>query len=93
MCTRPFSAAFVPDDASRAGAVPAVQAAVKVFATVIEERGLQSSVCEESRNTLAVSCLQTIREDFGTLRVDLIIFRRAIHSLLFIQIDDGEMIH
>jgi hypothetical protein len=79
------SAAFVPDAASRAAAVPSVQPLLNLWP--------QSSI-EACKTACGIaeffsSPLQTIREDFGTLRFDHVVSSRD-SLLAAYTIDDGD---
>ena len=79
------SVAFVPDDTSRAGAIPAVQPLLNLWP--------QSST-EACNPTCGIaeyfsSPLQTIHEDFGTLRLDHNFSSRDALSAVY-TVDDGD---
>jgi hypothetical protein len=78
------SAAFVPDAASRAAAVPSVQPLLNLWPT--------PPVGAPDFNGIAQvfsSPLQTIREDFGTVRVDHIFSPKDSLSAIY-TVDDGD---
>jgi TonB-dependent Receptor Plug Domain len=78
------SAAFVPDRASRAAAVPSVQPLLNLWPT--PEAGAPDF------NGIAQvfsSPLQTIREDFGTIRVDYVFSQKDSLAAIY-TIDDGD---
>lgn len=79
------SAAFVPDDASRASAVPAVQPLLNLWPQSSTEACNPACGIAEYFS----SPLQTIREDFGTLRVDHNFSPRDSLSSVY-TIDDGD---
>jgi len=78
------SVAFVPDDASRASAVAAVQPLLSLW----PESPIES--CNPSCGIAQYfsSPLQTIREDFGTIRLDHTLSSRDALSAVY-TIDDG----
>jgi hypothetical protein len=81
------SVAFVPDDASRASAVPAVQPLLNLW----PESPI--TACPNSATPCGIaqffsSPLQTIREDFGTVRLDHTVSSRDSLSAVY-TIDDG----
>jgi hypothetical protein len=79
------SAAFVPDDASRASAVPAVQPLLNLWPqSSTEACNPACGIAEYFSNPL-----QTTREDFGTLRVDHNFSPRDSLSSVY-TIDDGD---
>jgi hypothetical protein len=78
------SATFVPDAASRATAVPSVQPLLNLWPTPPAGAPDFSGIAE-----VFGSPLQTIREDFGTARVDHIFSRRDTLSGVY-TIDDGQ---
>jgi len=78
------SAAFVPDDASRASAVPAVQPVLGLWPESPNEAC--SPACGIAQ--YFSSPLQTIREDFGTVRLDHNLSSRDSLSAVY-TIDDG----
>jgi carboxypeptidase family protein len=78
------SAAFVPDAASRAAAVPSVQPLLSLWPTPPPGAPDFSGIAE-----VFSSPLQTIREDFGTARVDHIFSQRDTLAGIY-TIDDGE---
>src|SRR5713226_7430686 len=77
------SAAFVPDAGSRAAAVPGVQPLLNLWPTPPAGAPDFSGIAE-----VFGSPLQTIREDFGTARVDHIFSRRDTLAGIY-TIDDG----
>lgn len=79
------SVAFVPDNASRASAVPAVQPLLNLWPQSPTE------ACDPACGIAeyASSPLQTIREDFGTLRLDHNVSSRDSLSAVY-TIDDGD---
>jgi hypothetical protein len=77
------SAAFVPDLASRAAAVPSVQPLLNLWPTPTAGDPDFSGIAE-----VFSSPLQTIREDFGTVRVDHNFSDRDTLSGIY-TIDDG----
>ncbi|MBV9342588.1 MAG: carboxypeptidase regulatory-like domain-containing protein [Acidobacteria bacterium] len=79
------SLAFVPDDGSRAGAVPAVQPLLNLWPQSATEACNPSCGIAEYFS----SPLQTVREDFGTLRLDHNLSSRDSLSSVF-TIDDGD---
>jgi hypothetical protein len=79
------SVAFVPDDASRASAVPAVQPLLSLWPESPNEAC--NSACGIAR--YFSSPLQTIREDFGTVRLDHNLSSRDSLSAVY-TIDDGD---
>src|SRR5581483_3591058 len=79
------SVAFVPDDASRAAAVPAVQPLLSLWPqSPIEACNPACGIAQYSS-----SPLQTIRENFGTLRLDHNVSSRDSLSAVY-TIDDGD---
>jgi len=78
------SATFVPDAISRAAAVPSVQPLLNLWPTPPAGAPDFSGIAE-----VFGSPLQTIREDFGTARVDHIFSRRDTLSGVY-TIDDGQ---
>ncbi len=78
------SATFVPDAASRAAAVPSVQGLLNLWPTPPAGAPDFSGIAE-----VFGSPLQTIREDFGTARVDHIFSPRDTLSGIY-TIDDGQ---
>jgi hypothetical protein len=78
------SATFVPDAASRAAAVPSVQPLLNLWPTPPAGALDFSGIAE-----VFASPLQTIREDFGTARVDHIFSQRDTLSGIY-TIDDGQ---
>ena len=78
------SATFVPDAASRAAAVPSVQPLLNLWPTPPVGAPDFSGIAE-----VFGSPLQTIREDFGTARVDHIFSPRDTLSGIY-TIDDGQ---
>jgi hypothetical protein len=79
------SVAFVPDDASRASAVPAVRPLLNLW----PESPIESCNPACGIAQFFSSPLQTIREDFGTVRLDHIISSRDSLSASY-TIDDGD---
>lgn len=77
------SAAFVPDAASRAAAVPSVQPLLNLWPTPPAGAPDFSGIAE-----VFSSPLQTIREDFGTARLDHTFSQRDTLSGIY-TIDDG----
>ena len=77
------SATFVPDAASRAAAVPSVQPLLNLWPTPPAGAPDFSGIAE-----VFGSPLQTIREDFGTARVDHIFSQRDTLAGIY-TIDDG----
>jgi hypothetical protein len=77
------SAAFVPDAASRAAAVPSVQPLLNLWPTAPSGAPDFNGIAE-----VFSSPLQTIREDFGTVRVDHIFSPKDSLSGIY-TIDDG----
>jgi hypothetical protein len=78
------SATFVPDAASRAAAVPSVQPLLNLWPTPPAGAPDFNGIAE-----VFGSPLQTIREDFGTARVDHIFSKRDTVSGIY-TIDDGQ---
>jgi len=78
------SATFVPDAASRAAAVPSVQPLLNLWPTPPAGAPDFSGIAE-----VFGSPLQTIREDFGTARVDHIFSERDTLSGIY-TVDDGD---
>ncbi len=78
------SLAFVPDDASRASAVPSVQPLLNLWPESPTEACNPACGIAEYFS----SPLQTIREDFGTLRVDHNFSQRDSLAAIY-TIDDG----
>jgi Carboxypeptidase regulatory-like domain len=79
------SVAFVPDDASRASAVPAVQPLLSLWPeSPIEACNPACGIAQ-----FFSSPLQTIREDFGTVRLDHSLSSRDSLSSVY-TIDDGD---
>src|SRR6266481_3842494 len=78
------SAAFVPDAGSRAAAVPSVQPLLNLWPTPPAGAPDFSGIAE-----VFGSPLQTIREDFGTARLDHIFSKRDSLSGIY-TIDDGQ---
>ena len=78
------SAAFVPDAASRAAAVPSVQPLLSLWPTPPAGAPDFGGIAE-----VFSSPLQTIREDFGTTRVDHIFSQRDTLAAIY-TIDDGQ---
>src|SRR5262249_10404866 len=92
------SAAFVPDLEARAAAVPSVQPLLNLWPTPSPSDLDFPGVCTSPMPLPANACgiaevfsspLQTIREDFGTVRVDHIFSSRDTLSGIY-TIDDGE---
>ncbi|HEY2822152.1 MAG TPA: carboxypeptidase-like regulatory domain-containing protein [Candidatus Acidoferrum sp.] len=77
------SAAFVPDAASRASAVPSVQPLLNLWPTAPAGAPDFNGIAE-----VFSSPLQTIREDFGTLRLDHIFSQKDSLAGVY-TIDDG----
>ena len=77
------SAAFVPDAASRAAAVPSVQPLLNLWPTAPAGAPDFNGIAE-----VFSSPLQTVREDFGTVRVDHIFSPKDSLSGIY-TIDDG----
>jgi hypothetical protein len=77
------SAAFVPDAASRASAAPSVQPLLNLWPEAPAGAPDFNGIAQ-----LFSSPLQTIREDFGTVRLDQIISSRDTLSAIY-TIDDG----
>ena len=78
------SVAFVPDDASRASAVGAVQPLLHLW----PESPIESCTPSCGIAQFFSSPLQTIREDFGTVRLDHTLSSRDSLSTVY-TIDDG----
>src|SRR5262249_40041178 len=78
------SAAFVPDAASRAIAVPSVQPLLNLWPVAPANAPDFNGIAQ-----VFSSPLQTIRDDFGTVRFDQSIFSRDSLSAVY-TIDDGE---
>src|SRR5262249_50225975 len=78
------SAAFVPDAASRAAAVPSVQPLLNLWPVAPPNAPDFSGIAP-----VFSSPLQTIREDFGTVRLDHNASSRNSLSAVY-TIDDGE---
>ena len=78
------SATFVPDAASRAAAVPSVQPLLNLWPTPPAGAPSFSGIAE-----VFGSPLQTIREDFGTARLDHIFSQRDTLAGIY-TIDDGQ---
>src|SRR5437879_3468720 len=92
------SAAFVPDLAARAAATPSVQLLLNLWPTPSATDPDFPGVCTPPTTLPANSCgiaevfsspLQTVREDFGTARVDHIFSSRDTLSGIY-TIDDGD---
>jgi hypothetical protein len=92
------SAAFVPDLAARAAAVPSVQPLLNLWPTPSATDPDFPGVCTAPTTLPANSCgiaevfsspLQTVREDFGTARVDHIFSPHDTLSGIY-TIDDGD---
>ncbi len=77
------SAAFVPDAASRAAAVPSVQPLLNLWPTAPTGAPDFNGIAE-----VFSSPLQTIREDFGTLRVDHVFSEKDSLAGIY-TVDDG----
>jgi hypothetical protein len=77
------SAAFVPDAASRAAAVPSVQPLLNLWPTAPAGAPDFNGIAE-----VFSSPLQTIREDFGTVRVDHIFSEKDSLAGIY-TVDDG----
>jgi len=77
------SAAFVPDAASRAAAVPSVQPLLSLWPTAPAGAPDFNGIAE-----VFSSPLQTIHEDFGTVRVDHIFSQRDSLAGMY-TVDDG----
>ena len=77
------SAAFVPDATSRAAAVPSVQPLLNLWPTAPAGTPDFNGIAE-----VFSSPLQTIREDFGTLRVDHVFSQKDSLSGIY-TVDDG----
>ena len=77
------SAAFVPDNASRAAAVPSVQPFLNLWPIAPAGAPDFTGIAE-----VFSSPLQTIREDFGTVRVDHTFSQKDSLSAIY-TIDDG----
>jgi len=78
------SAAFVPDAASRAAAAPSVQPLLNLWPTPPAGAPDFSGIAQ-----VFSSPLQTIREDFGTLRVDHIVSSKDSLAAIY-TVDDGD---
>ncbi|HEX3820699.1 MAG TPA: carboxypeptidase regulatory-like domain-containing protein [Candidatus Sulfotelmatobacter sp.] len=78
------SAAFVPDAASRASAVPSVQPLLSLWPVAAANAPDFNGIAQ-----VFSSPLQTIRDDFGTVRFDHTISSRDSLSAIY-TIDDGE---
>ena len=78
------SAAFVPDAASRAAAVPSVQPLLNLWPEAPADAPDFSGIAQ-----FFSSPLQTIRDDFGTVRFDQTVSSRDFLSAVY-TIDDGE---
>ena len=92
------SAAFVPDLAARAAAVPSVQPLLNLWPTPSPSDPDFPGICTPPTLLPANACgiaqvfsspLQTIREDFGTMRVDHTFSSRDSLSGIY-TIDDGD---
>ena len=79
------SATFVPDSASRAAAVPSVQPLLNLWPAPPPGAPDFSGIAE-----VFSSPLQTIREDFGTLRVDHVFTARDSISSIYTVDDSGD---
>jgi len=77
------SAAFVPDAASRASAAPSVQPLLNLWPTPAGDAPDFNGIAE-----VFSSPLQTIREDFGTLRLDHVFTEKDSLAAVY-TIDDG----
>ncbi len=91
------SAAFVPDLAARAAAVPSVRPLLNLWPTPSATDPDFPGVCKAPTPLPANACgiaqvfsspLQTVREDFGTVRADHIFSSRDTLSTIY-TIDDG----
>ena len=78
------SAAFVPDAASRAAAVPSVQPLLNLWPTPPAGAPDFNGIAQ-----VFSSPLQTIREDFGTVRVDHIFSPKDSLAAIY-TVDDGD---
>jgi hypothetical protein len=78
------SAAFVPDAASRAAAVPSVQPLLNLWPTPPAGAPDFSGIAQ-----VFSSPLQTVRQDFGTIRVDHIFSPRDSLAAIY-TVDDGD---
>lgn len=78
------SAAFVPDAASRAAAAPSVQPLLNLWPTPPTGAPDFNGIAQ-----VFSSPLQTVREDFGTVRVDHIVSRKDTFSAIYTA-DDGD---
>ena len=92
------SAAFVPDLKARAAAVPSVQPLLNLWPTPAASDPDFPGVCTPPTTLPSDACsiaevfsspLQTIREDFGTVRVDHIFSSKDTFSTIYTA-DDGE---
>jgi hypothetical protein len=92
------SAAFVPDATSRAAAAPSVQPLLNLWPTPAADSLDFPSFCDTNPTGPVGTCgiaevfsspLQTIREDFGTVRVDHTFSPRDTFSGIY-TIDDGD---
>ena len=79
------SVAFVPDDTSRTGAVPSVQPLLNLWPE--SQVSACSTPCGIAK--FASSPLQTIREDFGTVRLDQTVSSRDSVAAVY-TVDDGD---
>ncbi|MGE5204452.1 MAG: carboxypeptidase regulatory-like domain-containing protein [Chlamydiota bacterium] len=78
------SAAFVPDAASRAAAAPSVQPLLNLWPVAPAGAPDFNGIAQ-----VFSSPLQTIREDFGTLRLDRVISRHDSLAAVY-TVDDGD---
>ena len=78
------SAAFVPDAASRASAAPSVQPLLDLWPIAPAGAPDFNGIAE-----VFSSPLQTIREDFGTVRVDHVFSHKDNFSVIY-TVDDGD---
>lgn len=92
------SAAFVPDLAARAAAVPSVQPLLNLWPTPTAADPDFPGVCTPPTTLPSNACsiaevfsspLQTVREDFGTVRVDRIFSQKDTASAIY-TVDDGD---
>ena len=83
------SAAFVPDLQSRADAVPSVQPLLNLWPTPsATDPDFKSGANPDGIAQVSSSPLQTIREDFGTVRADHIFSRNDTLAVIH-TVDDG----
>ncbi len=80
------SAAFVPDAASHAAAVPSVQPLLNLWPTAPTGAPDFNGIAE-----VFSSPLQTIREDFGTVRVDHIFSEKDLLAAVYTADDGGDV--